>query len=355
MASAAASQAEFRAAGTDLSERRRSGVSRGPLIDLVRPSGTPDIEWHAGGAVRISAFCSIAAIAADPKLGAAYPALVAAAGGVATPQVRHVATLGGNLAQHSRCWYYRDPQIACLKKGGAACPAREGNHLYGVAFDLGPCVAPHASTMAAALMAYEATVKTNLRERVTIEQLLGDGSSGVSDNTLGQGEIIESVELGVPTANERALYRRAISRSYAEWPLVEVVIRPCRHREWNVQACPHRVRRDRSCSASASGRRIRSAGSRCERGDHRQDGGAIDAGCKTAGHDRLQARPAARTCTGLARADFRVMHDPEKCAAVFLATRNTFARRSCSIRELKRDDDSTKYRRAVAAASWITA
>ena len=225
MASAASSRAEFRAAGTDLSERRRSGVSRGPLIDLVQPSGTPNVEWDAGGAVRISAFCSIAAIAADPKLGAAYPGLVAAAGGVATPQVRHVATLGGNLAQRSRCWYYRDPQIACLKKGGATCPAREGNHLYGVAFDLGPCVAPHASTMAAALMAYDATVKTNLRERVTIEQLLGDGSSGVSDNTLAQGEIIESVELGIPTANERALYRRAISRSYADWPLVEVVVR----------------------------------------------------------------------------------------------------------------------------------
>ncbi|HEX9158779.1 MAG TPA: FAD binding domain-containing protein [Rhizomicrobium sp.] len=225
MASAASSRAEFRAAGTDLSERRRSGVSRGPLIDLVRPSGTPDIEWDAGGSVRISAFASIAAIAADPKLREAYPGLAAAAGGLATPQVRHVATLGGNLAQRSRCWYYRDPHIACLKKGGATCPAREGNHLYGVAFDLGPCVAPHASTMAAALLAYDATVKTNLRERVTVEQLLGDGSSGVSDNTLAQGEIIESVELGIPTANERALYRRAISRSYAEWPLVEVVVR----------------------------------------------------------------------------------------------------------------------------------
>jgi xanthine dehydrogenase YagS FAD-binding subunit len=224
-ASAIASRAEFRAAGTDLSERRRSGVSRGPLIDLVRPSGAPDIEWDATGAARISAFASIAAIAADPKLGEAYPGLVAAAAGLATPQVRHVATLGGNLAQRSRCWYYRDPQITCLKKGGAVCPARDGNHLYGVAFDLGPCVAPHASTMAAALVAYDAVVTTNFRRGVTIEQLLGDGSNGSADNTLAPGEIIESIELGVPVTNERALYRRAISRSYAEWPLVEVVVR----------------------------------------------------------------------------------------------------------------------------------
>jgi xanthine dehydrogenase YagS FAD-binding subunit len=222
---ATAQRAEFRAAGTDLSERRRSGVSRGPLVDLVRPSGIPDIAWDESGAARISAFTTIAAIAADPKLGAAYPGLTAAAEGLATPQVRHVATLGGNLAQRSRCWYYRDPHIACLKKGGSACPAREGNHLYGVAFDFGPCVAPHPSTLATALMAYDATVTTNLRPRLTIGQLLGDGFNGGVDHALEPGEIIESIELGIPVANERALYRRAISRSYAEWPLVEVVVR----------------------------------------------------------------------------------------------------------------------------------
>jgi xanthine dehydrogenase YagS FAD-binding subunit len=224
-ASAAAQRAEFRAAGTDLSERRRSGVSRGPLVDLVRPAGIPDVTWDASGAARISAFASIAAIAADPQLNAAYPGLTAAAEGLATPQIRHVATLGGNLAQRSRCWYYRDPHIACLKKGGTTCPAREGNHLYGIAFDLGPCVAPHPSTLAAALLAYDATVTTNLRQRLTIAQLLGDGSNGGADHALTPGEIIESIELGNPVANERALYRRAISRSYAEWPLVEVVVR----------------------------------------------------------------------------------------------------------------------------------
>jgi xanthine dehydrogenase YagS FAD-binding subunit len=222
---AAAQRAEFRAAGTDLSERRRSGVSRGPLVDLMRPSGIPDIAWDASGAARISAFTSIAAMATDRQLGAAYPGLAAAAAGLATPQIRHVATLGGNLAQRSRCWYYRDPHIDCLKKGGAVCPAREGNHLYGVAFDLGPCVAPHPSTLAAALMAYDATVTTNLRPRLSIAQLLGDGTNGGADHELRAGEIIESIELGIPVANERSLYRRAISRSYAEWPLVEVVVR----------------------------------------------------------------------------------------------------------------------------------
>ena len=217
--------AEFRAAGTDLSERRRSGVSRGPLIDLTASPDMTGINWSADGSARIGASTTIAAIATDARIADAYPGIAAAALGVATPQIRHLATLGGNLAQRSRCWYYRNPHIACLKKDGSDCPARSGNHLYSVAFDLGPCVAPHPSTMAAALLAYEATIITNRRKAQTIGELFGDGSNGAADNTLASGEMIRSVQLPPPVAGERALYKRAISRAYAEWPLVEVCAR----------------------------------------------------------------------------------------------------------------------------------
>jgi xanthine dehydrogenase YagS FAD-binding subunit len=220
-----APRSEFRAAGTDLSERRRSGVSTGPVIDL---SPTPDaigIEWNADGAARIGAFTTIAAIAGDARIASAYPGLAAAAQGLATPQIRHLATLGGNLAQRSRCWYFRNPDIACLKKGGTACPARDGNHLYGVAFDLGPCVAPHPSTMAAALLAYDAKIVTDQRSALSIGDVLGDGSNGAADHALRPGEMIKTIELPPPVKDERAFYRRAISRTHAEWPLVEVCVR----------------------------------------------------------------------------------------------------------------------------------
>ena len=217
--------AEFRAAGTDLSERRRSGVSSGPLIDLAAAPGTIGMTWAADGAATIGALTTIAAIGADARIAAAYPGIAAAALGLATPQVRHLATLGGNLAQRSRCWYFRDPHIACLKKGGSDCPARSGNHLYSVAFDLGPCVAPHPSTMAAALLAYDAVIVTSQRSGLSIGTLLGDGSGGTSDHALASGEIIREIELLAPLPGERALYKRAISRSHAEWPLVEVCAR----------------------------------------------------------------------------------------------------------------------------------
>jgi len=222
---ASSASAEFRAAGTDLSERRRSGVSHGPLIDITAAPDTIGMDWSADGALRIGAFTTIAAIAADARIAQAYPGLAAAALGLATPQIRHLATLGGNLAQRSRCWYYRNPDIACLKKGGSDCPARSGNHLYHVAFDLGPCVAPHPSTMAAALLAYEATIISDRRSGLTIAELLGDGSNGAADHALASGEMIRSAQLPAPLPDERALYKRAISRSHAEWPLVEVCAR----------------------------------------------------------------------------------------------------------------------------------
>jgi len=137
------SHAEIRAGGTDLSERRRSGVSRGEIVDLVPTAETTEIAWNEDGAARIGALVSIAAIAADTRLRRAYPGLASAAAALATPQIRTIATLAGNLAQRTRCWYYRNPHLHCLKKGASGCPARDGNHLYGVAFDLGPCIAPH--------------------------------------------------------------------------------------------------------------------------------------------------------------------------------------------------------------------
>jgi len=221
----ASNPTEFRAAGTDLSERRRSGLSTGPLIDLATAPDTVGIDWAEDGTARIGALTTISAIAADARIAQAYPGIAAAAVGLATPQIRHVATLGGNLAQRSRCWYYRNPHVACLKKGGSDCPARTGNHLYSVAFDLGPCIAPHPSTMATALLAYDAKITTNQRPGLAMGELLGDGSNGTADHALVSGEIIRTVVLPPPVSGERAFYKRAISRTHAEWPLAEVCAR----------------------------------------------------------------------------------------------------------------------------------
>ncbi len=214
---------EFRAAGTDLSERRRSGVSRGPIVDIAPDAAQSGIHAEAGGGLRVGALTTIAALAAD-KAAAAYPGLAAAAAGLATPQIRRMATVGGAIAQRNRCWYFRNPEIACLKKGGEGCPAREGNALYAVVFDSAPCVAPHPSTLAAALVAYEARIDTNRRRDVPIAEILGDGRATLTETAIEPGELITSIALPAPILHERGVYKRAIARAYAEWPLVELVV-----------------------------------------------------------------------------------------------------------------------------------
>lgn len=213
---------EWRAAGTDLTERRRSGVSRGSVRDIGRRAELSGIEWHPDGSVSLGALVTVAQLAEDPRLRAGYPGLAAAAGGLATPQIRRVATLGGNLLQHNRCWYYRHPATSCLRNGGATCLARAGNHRYGVVFDLGPCVAPHPSTVGAGLLAYDAVVSTEQRGELPVAELFGDGSD---HHTLAAGDLLTSVRLPAPVPGERAAYLRAISRTWAEWPLVEAVAR----------------------------------------------------------------------------------------------------------------------------------
>ena len=221
----AAEAMEVRAGGTDLTERRRSGISTGEVHDIAPNPALTTIAWNGDGSARIGCLVTIDKIASDAKLALAYPGLSAAAAGLATPQVRRVGTIGGNLLQRTRCWYYRSPQTSCLKKGGDDCPARAGNHLYGVIFDRGPCVAPHPSTMAAALLAYEARVTTSLRTALAIDTIYGDGSDGRVDHLLAPGEMLNHVDLPPPLTGERATYQRTISRAHAEWPLVEVIAR----------------------------------------------------------------------------------------------------------------------------------
>ena len=79
--------------------------------------------------------------------------------------------------------------------------------------------------MATALLAYDAKVTTSQRNALSVKQLLGDSSNGAVDNALSAGEMITAIDLPPPIANERAAYRRAIGRTHAEWPLVEVVAR----------------------------------------------------------------------------------------------------------------------------------
>ncbi len=214
---------EYRAGGTDLQARRRLGLARDEIVDLRHIPGLNQVTWSDDGA-EIGAMVRIANIATDQTLADAYPGLSATAAALATPQIRAVGTLGGNLLQRTRCPYYRHPGFDCLKSGGRYCPAREGEHRHGVIFDESLCVAPHPSSLAMALIAYDAGVTVAGGRDRSVAELLGDGSDGARDHQLESGAVLTTARMGKPVP-ERAAYGRVAGRVLAEWPTVEAVCR----------------------------------------------------------------------------------------------------------------------------------
>jgi xanthine dehydrogenase YagS FAD-binding subunit len=150
IAEAAAADGVYRAGGTDLQERLRHAVAPPAIVDLTGVDALAGIDRHDGGGVTVGALATIADVAT--ALADSHPGVALTAAGLATPQVRAVATVGGNFTQRTRCWYFRHPYLSCLKSGGSACPARDGDHTLGVVFDLGPCVHPHPSSLGMALL-----------------------------------------------------------------------------------------------------------------------------------------------------------------------------------------------------------
>lgn len=214
---------DVRAGGTDIQERRNHGRRRRPVLDLRDIPGLDKIERDGEG-LKIGARVRLAELAEDPWVRERYPALAKGAASLGNPQIRAVATLGGNLLQAPRCAYYRDPEVQCLKSGGSECWARQGDHLWHVCFATRPCIAPHASTMGMVLAAYDATVSVAGGAARSVEELYDIGDT-LRDHTLDEGVLLTHINLPRPWSAEQGAYMRATSRARAEWALVEVVVR----------------------------------------------------------------------------------------------------------------------------------
>jgi xanthine dehydrogenase YagS FAD-binding subunit len=148
------------AGGTDLLTLMKAGIAAPErLVDIKRLHGlSRNIELTPDGMV-LGALIPLAAIETNVSIQQHYPLLAEAAAVAATPQLRNMATLGGNLLQRPRCWYFRSPHFHCWLKGGDVCPAVDGQNQHHALFGAGPCYAVHPSDLAPALLALEATVR----------------------------------------------------------------------------------------------------------------------------------------------------------------------------------------------------
>src|SRR5215813_4982785 len=144
--------------GIDLLGEMKDYISEPAILVNVKKLPGLDLIEEAGSIYSIGANVSVAQIEDNPELKKVFPALQQAAAEVGSRQIRNVATLGGNLAQHSRCWYYRHRDVHCLKKGGDTCYARNGENKYHSLFTGNTCISPVVSNLAIALGALDATV-----------------------------------------------------------------------------------------------------------------------------------------------------------------------------------------------------
>src|SRR6266404_2826816 len=212
----------YLAGGMDLlSEMKEYIAQPKTLVNIKALPGLSKIEpgsklWSFGANV------TIAEIEDHEDIRKTFPALPQAAAEVGSRQIRNLGTLGGNLAQHSRCWYYRHRDTLCLKKGGDLCYARHGDNRYHSLFTGNTCISPVVSNMAIALAALDATVivqKADKTLRLTIAELYAEAwRNPEAHNSLEPGDLILKVE--VPVQNQRSAYLQMSAKSEFDWALV---------------------------------------------------------------------------------------------------------------------------------------
>ena len=223
------------AGGSDLLDEVKEGIiSPGQVVSLASVPGLVGIAETEGG-LNIGAMTTIADVAAHPVICTAYTALAEAAGGLATPQIRNVGTLGGNLNQRPRCWYYRHPLIPCLKKGGDRCYALAGNTKYLCVTGGDRCYIVHPSDTAVALSVFDAAIEIagagGSRVLPISEFFAGPGVDITRETVVGPGEVVTSVtlphpaDLGGDGQPPRSLYIKAREREAGDFALVSVAVR----------------------------------------------------------------------------------------------------------------------------------
>lgn len=211
------------AGGTDLLPLMKDGLAAPErLINLKRLADLRYIRADEAG-LHIGALTTLDDLSRDPLVRRDYTALAQAAAESASPQLRNMATLGGNLLQQVRCWYYRG-DFHCWLKGGDHCHARDGRNEYHAIFEQSPCVAVYPSDPPAALIALDAGVRIvgpGGERRVKVADFLQPPSDERHAlHTLAPNELIVAVEL--PPSAGRSVYLKAMDRATWAYALVSV-------------------------------------------------------------------------------------------------------------------------------------
>jgi xanthine dehydrogenase YagS FAD-binding subunit len=220
--------ARVHAGGTDLLGCLRDRVYG--VNTVVSIAGIKELKGIAvtpAGGLRIGSLTTIAEVTRHPVIRSKYPALSMAAAEVASPQLRNQGTIGGNLCQKPRCWYYRG-EFNCLRKGGDRCYAVEGENAYHCIFGGDNCFIVHPSDTAPALVALQASVVIagpNGRRTVAVENFhMPPAVDYRSETVLEPAEIITEIVLPPPAEGLRSSYRKVRARRAWDFALAGVAL-----------------------------------------------------------------------------------------------------------------------------------
>lgn len=215
-------QGRYLAGGNDLLGQLKDELTDARILVNIKSlpglnrieSGSP--SWTLGALV------TIAQIENHPEIRSAFPGLHTAAAEVGSQQIRNVATLGGNLAQHSRCWYYRHRDTPCLKNRGELCYARRGDNRYHALFTGNACISPVVSNLAIVLTALDATaivLRNDNEVRMSMAELYDRAwDNPTAHHSLRPGDLILKVE--IPTSRRQSAYLQASDKHEFDWALV---------------------------------------------------------------------------------------------------------------------------------------
>ena len=198
------------------------------LVDVARLPELRGIRQDVEG-LTIGAATTLAEIAESPLVGQAWPLLARAAAEVASPEIRNLGTLGGNLNQRPRCWFFRNRDFDCIKKGGTICFAVKGDNRYNAILEGNICFIVHPSDLGAALLAIDgatARIRSQRGERVVAldDYFVGPAHNLVAETVLEPDELL--VEVTVPPAPPGATqhWRKVNEKGRPTWDFALVSV-----------------------------------------------------------------------------------------------------------------------------------
>ena len=214
------------AGGTDLIGTLKDNILRTYPATVINIKTIPGLDFikEERNKLNIGAATRLADIAEHPVIKEKYTALAQAASRIATPHVRDMGTIGGNIAQLHRCWYFRKPEnrFDCIRKGGDKCFAMMGDNRYHSIFGaVNRCIAVNISDTAPALIALDAIVITD-RRKIDAEDFFDVKNPG--NTVLAMDEIIREIQIPTPPAGAKSAFLKFAIRKSIDFPIVNCAV-----------------------------------------------------------------------------------------------------------------------------------